>query len=295
MRQILSSVWQKRDNEIPCLWNQYQSMAQTASKVTMKRYWYTNEREMELSDLLFGRCRCCKWWWWLDDHEGNSLKLSIFFFLWWVMLFLWCLSLSCLSVSSSSLSWLWWVMRFLSWWRRRHLWSLSLSFLLIQFFDGLNLFLEFHSSILEPDLDLSLSQTQGMSHFNSSPSCEVMIGMELFLQLKGLVSSVSLSSSSSQSMCTCQTYRYQDVCVGDNEWQEILNQLRIPKSYRVRLERDSKEYRAIRISKESEKYIIFVIPWFSFQRKSVCISEAGQNPSGFNSHFVFSFLVFYRL
>ena len=37
--------------------------------------------------------------------------------------------------------------------------SLSLLLLLIQLFDGLDLLFEFHSTVLEPDLDLSFGET----------------------------------------------------------------------------------------------------------------------------------------
>ena len=70
-------------------------------------------------------------------------------------------------------------------------------FLLVQLFDGLDLFLEFHPPVLEPDLYLPLCQAQLVGHFYSPPSGEVMVGVKLFLQLQGLKAGVSLSSSAS--------------------------------------------------------------------------------------------------
>jgi hypothetical protein len=101
------------------------------------------------------------------------------------------------------------VVSFFSWLvvlRPRHLGSLSLSLLFIEFFDGLDFLLEFHPPVLEPDFDLSFSQTQGVSHFNSSSSGQVVVRMELLLQLKGLVSGVGLSTPSSQTVCSCQAF-----------------------------------------------------------------------------------------
>lgn len=92
------------------------------------------------------------------------------------------------------------------WWGSRAALScLCLSLLFIQFFDGLDLLLEFHPSILKPDFDLSLCETQGMSHFNPSPPRQVVISMEFLFQLESLISSVGLTSSPSQSMSSCET------------------------------------------------------------------------------------------
>ena len=118
---------------------------------------------------------------------------------------LWCEASSVIVGSSSFTffdSWLGWVMRILSWHSLR---SLSLSFLFIEFLNRLDLLLEFHPSILKPNLDLSLSQAESMSHFNPSSTCEVMVCVELLLQLKGLISSVSLTASSTKSMSSCKT------------------------------------------------------------------------------------------
>ena len=77
-------------------------------------------------------------------------------------------------------------------------------FLLVQLFDGLDLFLEFHPPVLEPDLDLPLCQAQLVGHFYSPPSGEVMVGVKLFLQLQGLVSCVSLSAPSTEATGTSE-------------------------------------------------------------------------------------------
>ena len=60
--------------------------------------------------------------------------------------------------------------------------SLCLSLLFVQLFDRLDFFLQFHSSILEPYLDLAFSQTQRVGHFYPPPSGQVVVCVELFLQ-----------------------------------------------------------------------------------------------------------------
>lgn len=57
------------------------------------------------------------------------------------------------------------------------------AYLLINFFDGAQFLLQFHASILEPNFDLPLSQAQSMSNFNSPPSCQIVVEVELFFQL----------------------------------------------------------------------------------------------------------------
>ena len=47
-----------------------------------------------------------------------------------------------------------------------------------------------HPSVLEPDLDLSLGETQGVRDFDSSSASQVAVEVELFLQLQRLVASV---------------------------------------------------------------------------------------------------------
>ena len=55
-------------------------------------------------------------------------------------------------------------------------------------------FLPFHPSILEPNLNLSLTETKCVSNFNPPPSSQISIEMEFLFQFQCLVSSVSLSS-----------------------------------------------------------------------------------------------------
>ena len=71
------------------------------------------------------------------------------------------------------------------------------SLLLVDFLDGSQLLLEFHSPVLEPDLYLPLSQTQGVSNLNATSPCQVVVEVELLLQLQGLEPGVRLSASSS--------------------------------------------------------------------------------------------------
>ena len=70
------------------------------------------------------------------------------------------------------------------------------SLLLVDFLDGSELFLEFHSPVLEPDLDLSLSQTQGVSNLNATSTSQVVVEVELLLQLECLEPGVRLTSPS---------------------------------------------------------------------------------------------------
>lgn len=82
---------------------------------------------------------------------------------------------------------------------------LRLFLLLVQLFDGLDLFFQLHPPILEPYLDLSLGQAQRVGHLYPPPASQVVIGMELFLQLKGLVSGVRLSATASEPVCSWKT------------------------------------------------------------------------------------------
>jgi len=68
--------------------------------------------------------------------------------------------------------------------------------LLVDFLDGSQLLLEFHSPVLEPDLDLPLSQTQGVSNLNATSPSQVVVEVELLLQLECLEPGVRLASSS---------------------------------------------------------------------------------------------------
>jgi len=55
--------------------------------------------------------------------------------------------------------------------------------------------LPLHASVLKPDLDLSLGQTQLVSHFDASPAREVSVKVELFLEFERLMASVRCTSS----------------------------------------------------------------------------------------------------
>ena len=61
--------------------------------------------------------------------------------------------------------------------------SLILFFLLIEFFDGMDLLFELHSSVLKPDFDLSFCEAKLVGHFDPSSPCEVLICVKLLLQL----------------------------------------------------------------------------------------------------------------
>jgi hypothetical protein len=82
-----------------------------------------------------------------------------------------------------------------------HFGCLSLFFLLIQLFDGLDLLFELHSSILKPDLDLSLCEAKLVGHFDPSSPREVVIRVKLLLQLQRLVTGISLTASPPEAIC----------------------------------------------------------------------------------------------
>ena len=77
---------------------------------------------------------------------------------------------------------------------------LILFFLLIELLDGMDLLFELHSSILKPDLDLSLCEAKLVGHFDPSSPREVVIRVKLFLQLQRLVTGVSLTASPPESI-----------------------------------------------------------------------------------------------
>lgn len=52
------------------------------------------------------------------------------------------------------------------------------------------LLLPLHPPILEPDLDLTFSQTQGMCDLDPPTPCQVAIKMKFFLQFESLVTGV---------------------------------------------------------------------------------------------------------
>ena len=50
--------------------------------------------------------------------------------------------------------------------------------------------LPLHPPVLEPDLDLSLSQVKGVRDLDPTPAGQVAVEVELFLQLQGLVAGI---------------------------------------------------------------------------------------------------------
>ena len=56
-------------------------------------------------------------------------------------------------------------------------------------------FFPFHSSILEPNFDLSLSQRQNLCNFDSSSASQIAIEMKFFFEFECLMSRISSSSS----------------------------------------------------------------------------------------------------
>ena len=60
---------------------------------------------------------------------------------------------------------------------------------------GLVLLLPLHSPVLEPNLDLTLSQAEGMSNLDPSPTGQVAVEVELLLKFQGLISGVRLTAA----------------------------------------------------------------------------------------------------
>ena len=80
--------------------------------------------------------------------------------------------------------------------------SLGLLLLLVELLDGLNLLLQLHPPVLEPDLDLPLGQAQLMRHLDPPPAGQVMVRVELLLQLQGLVTGVGLTTATTEAIGT---------------------------------------------------------------------------------------------
>jgi len=70
--------------------------------------------------------------------------------------------------------------------------------LLVQLLDGLNLLLQLHPPVLEPNFDLPLRETELVRHLYPPPPGEVVVGVKLLLQLQRLISGVGLPASPPQ-------------------------------------------------------------------------------------------------
>ena len=77
----------------------------------------------------------------------------------------------------------------------RRLGRLRLLLLLVELLDRLDLLLELHPPVLEPDLDLALGEAQAVGDLDAAPPGQVAVVVELLLQLQGLVPRVGLSRS----------------------------------------------------------------------------------------------------
>lgn len=80
--------------------------------------------------------------------------------------------------------------------------GLGLLLLLVQLLDRLDLLLQLHAPVLEPNFDLPLCETELVGHLDSPPSGEVVVRVELLLKLQRLVPCVGLSSPSSKPVCS---------------------------------------------------------------------------------------------
>ncbi len=81
---------------------------------------------------------------------------------------------------------------------------LRLLLLLVELLDGLDLLLELHAPVLEPDLDLPLCQAELVGHLYPSPPGEVVVRVELLLQLKRLVPGVGLPAPAAEAARTSE-------------------------------------------------------------------------------------------
>lgn len=69
-------------------------------------------------------------------------------------------------------------------------------------------FLPLHTSVLEPDLDLCVSQRQCVSDVHASVACQVLVIVELLLQLQHLVTCVRCSVALAHAPHTHTSYTY---------------------------------------------------------------------------------------
>lgn len=68
-----------------------------------------------------------------------------------------------------------------------------------------------HSPVLEPDLDLSLGEAEGVSNLNSSSTSQVAVEVELFLQFQRLVASVRGALSLCFAVCVHGTFKMERI------------------------------------------------------------------------------------
>ena len=68
---------------------------------------------------------------------------------------------------------------------------------LVQFFNLLFLFLDFHTPVLEPDLDLALGEAERVRDLDATFAGEVAVKLKLLLKLQRLIARVCLTTSSS--------------------------------------------------------------------------------------------------
>jgi len=63
---------------------------------------------------------------------------------------------------------------------------------LVQFTNRLDLAFLFHPSVLKPDLDLTLGETELAGEFDATAARQIAVELEVFLQLQGLMAGVRL-------------------------------------------------------------------------------------------------------
>lgn len=88
--------------------------------------------------------------------------------------------------------------------RCRCLLRLRLLLLLVQLLDRLNLLLQLHSPILEPDLDLPFRQAERVCHLDPPPPGQIVVRVEFLFELQSLVARVGLSAAPAHSIRPCK-------------------------------------------------------------------------------------------
>lgn len=68
------------------------------------------------------------------------------------------------------------------------------------------IFLPFHPSVLKPDFDLPLGETQGVGDLDPPPPGQISVEMKLLLELQNLLPSVSSSGSFGLGSCVIRVH-----------------------------------------------------------------------------------------
>ena len=75
--------------------------------------------------------------------------------------------------------------------------------LAVQLVDLLLFLLLLHASVLEPDFDLPLGETEGVGNLDAAPTCQILVEAIFLLQLEGLMPSVRLTTTMTTEFSAC--------------------------------------------------------------------------------------------